>query len=42
METHRRRLQSGGYQREGESDGSKRIKYMVMEDDLSLAGGHTY
>lgn len=39
---HRHRQQSGGYQGEEESGGIvKGVKYLVMEDDLTLAGGHT-
>ena len=42
-ETHRHRQQYGGYWKEG-GEGAvncKGAKYMVMEDDLTLGGGHT-
>ena len=43
-ETHRHRQQYGGYQKEGSSRGMVKVKghkYMVMEEDLTLGGGHT-
>ena len=43
-ETHRHRQQYGGYQREGGwgvVKGQECQIYMVMEDDLTLGGGHT-
>ena len=39
-ETHIHRQQYDGYQRECEWR-VKEVKYMVMEDDLTLGGGHT-
>ena len=41
-ETQRHRQQYGGYQKEWVGDWwLRRAKYLVMEDDLSLGGGHT-
>ena len=41
-ETHRHRQERGGDQREGDGQivKGKRGKHMVMEDDLTLGGGH--
>ena len=39
--THGHRQQQGGHQREAGLERVKRVKYMVTEGDLTLAGEHT-